>query len=362
MSTIDDLLYRAYRGWDDPGLLTRIGRELQVRSRFDHARRILRRAVELDPSNDDAWANLSFAHFRSLEDEEGRAVLREAIEKSGHESLKSTLAGFSEGEEAETLVKELEGSANDQVRADNLSRRFWAGDHEEALQELGALVEANPDDESIRSSYLWTLLGAKNRGMVEGLDLHQTGLPIVDRGLAKDPDHFDLRWMRLNFLQAEKDWDGLLEETAETLRRFPDEETVMQFRGRAYREKDDPERAAQWFLRAIGAKPSFVGARVDLGRLYEAQGKLELAEEVFRESPNANPSYPVAPLSLALFLGRQERWEEAEPAFLDAWRGLPAPFRAGFAQNPEVQTFFARDAVKAALDDPTGKDEGEDAS
>ena len=43
--------------------------------------------------------------------------------------------------------------------------------------------------------------------------------------------------------------------------------------------------------------------------------------------------------------------------FLEAWKGLPSTFRAGFTQNPEVQAFFARDAVKAALGDPKASED-----
>ena len=50
MPTIDDLLSEAYCNWDNPEVLSRTGRELQNRNRLDHARRILHRAVELDPS------------------------------------------------------------------------------------------------------------------------------------------------------------------------------------------------------------------------------------------------------------------------------------------------------------------------
>lgn len=354
MSTIDALLLDAYTHWDDPALLSRVGCELQTRARFHLARPILRRAVELNPQDVDAWANLSYTHFRALEDEQGREVLREGIARSGSDALKSNLAGFSDAEEAERWRTEIKDSHVPSVEAGVWSQRFREGEHEAALDALRTLAEAHPDDKGVREAYLWTLMGARRQGLVEGLDLREEGLPLVARLIEEDPDALEDRWLQLMMLQAEKDWDGLLEKTAQTLERFPDEETVMQFRGQAYREKGDEDHAMQWFLRAIGAKPSFVGARIDLGKLYEKQGRLELAEEVFREIPKANPDYKAGAMSLALFLTRQGRLEEAEAVFLEAWPQVPAMFQGFLRGNPEAKPLLERDAVKALVEGAGG--------
>ena len=167
--------------------------------------------------------------------------------------------------------------------------------------------------------------------------------------ISEKPESIRGYWMKLMMLQAEKDWSALLETTGRALEHMPDEETVMQFRARAFRELGDEEHAAVWLQRAIGAKPSFAGARVELGRLLEKQGKLDLAEEVFKEIPVANPDYPMGPLSFALFCARQERWEEAEKALLGAWPNLPESFRQAVKQNPEAQPLLEREAVKQVV-------------
>lgn len=123
----------------------------------------------------------------------------------------------------------------------------------------------------------------------------------------------------------------------------------MFVRGRAFKEKGEPDRAIACFARAIGMKPSFAGARTELGKVYEALGKLDLAEEVFREIPRANPAYAGGAVSLALFLGRRGRWDEAESVFLDAWGKLQPWQQARLKQQPDNAELLARPRVKSVV-------------
>ncbi len=349
MPTIQDLLRDAYTNWDDAAALSRAGQELQRRSRLTEARTVLERAVELDPRDLDAWANQAFACYRNLEEQAGHDVLRRGVAATESDLLRATLTTFCDEEEAAFLREALADTEDPAAQAILLGQRFWKGEHETALEGMRALVAEHPSDETIRSQLLWTLLGARARGTLEGLDLHTEGLPLVETIVAEAPDSMEGWWMQLQMLHAEKDWQGLITVTGEALKRMPDEETVMLFRARAFREKGDEDRAVAWFLRAIGAKPSFTGARVELGKLYEKQGRLDLAEEIFREIGEANPSYAMGPMSLALFLGRQGRWEEAESVFLETWPKIPPMFRAGLQQSPQAKEMFERAAVRRVI-------------
>lgn len=350
MQTIESLLQEAWGGWDDAATLSRVGQELQRRSRLPEARRLLERALELDPSDRDAWANLAYACYRSLDDEAGHAALRRGTAAIGSDALRATLATFLPEEEAAEIREALRDTKDPAARAVLFGQRFWRGEHDVALEGMRALFQERPDDGMVREQLLWTLLGARRRGLVEGLDLHEDGLPLVDERLQAAPDSMEGWWMKMQLLHAEEDWPGLLEATGKALEHAPDEETVMLFRARAFREAGDEERAETWFQRAIGAKPSFAGARVELGKLYEEQGRLERAEEVFREIGAANPDYAMGPMSLALFLGRQGRWEEAEAVFLETWPRIPSPFQAGFRQSPQAKEILARPAVRAVVE------------
>jgi len=96
-------------------------------------------------------------------------------------------------------------------------------------------------------------------------------------------------------------------------------------------------------------KPSFAGARTELGKIHETQGRLDLAEEVFREIPRANPQYAGGATSLALFLARRERWDEAESIFLEAWGRLRPWQQARLKQQPEAELLLARPRIKSVV-------------
>lgn len=349
MATIEQLLHEAYAHWDDGPRLARLGREIHDRNRLDHAQRILGRAVELVPDDTEAWAHLSFAWFRAQDDERGREVLRRGIEASGSDALKATLAQFSEGDEAARLREELKRSEAIGAQTSRLTDRFWAGEKEEALAGLRALIAEHPGEEDAEDSLLWTLIRAKHANALEGLDLREEAVPMVDRRIAEHADAVSPWSLKLMMLAAEKDWGAILATTRDALEHFPDDETVMQFRARAFREMGDEDRAVLWFNRAIGAKPSFAGARIELARLYERQEKLDLAEEVFRDLVAANPGYGFSRISLALFLSRREQWKEAEQLLLEAWEDLPEYMRPALLHNPDAKALLEREVVQAVV-------------
>jgi tetratricopeptide (TPR) repeat protein len=152
-------------------------------------------------------------------------------------------------------------------------------------------------------------------------------------------------WM----LVIEKDWDAVLKGSAEALSAHPDDETMMQYRGQAFREKGDLPRAIACLNRAIGMKSSFVGARVDLGKIHEGREEYDLAEEIFREIPGANPGYPSGPVSLALFLARREQFDEAEDLIIKAWPNLPVWVKGSVKSNPDAEALLSREAVKLVV-------------
>ncbi|MHC4471732.1 MAG: tetratricopeptide repeat protein [Planctomycetota bacterium] len=351
MPTVEHLIRAAYSHWDDPDLLSHLGRELHDRNRLDFAKEVLERALELNADDQEAWTHLSFAHYRSFDDEEGSATLRRGIEATDSDVIKATLVGFtSDEEESERLRAELESSEVPSIRSSLIQKRFWQGE-KEAYDELRALLEEHPDDPDTRDSFLWLLFAAKNRGMLDEVDIREEGVPLAELKIAEDPDGISGYWMLAQMYVGEKDWDGVLVVAERALRRFPDEETIMQLAGRALREGGDHDRAIGLLSRAIGAKPSFAGARIDLGKIYEQQGNLELAEEIFREIPVANPDYAAGPLSLALFLGRQERWEEAEKIFRATWPSVPTWYRGMLKGNPDAKPLLEREAIKQLVEE-----------
>lgn len=352
MPTIDDLLAEAYCNWDNAKVLSRTGRELQNRNRLNHARTILHRAVELDPAGDpDAWDYLAFAYYRDMLSDEGSEVLRDGIKATGSDGIKATLAGFTNDEaEKKRLYEELVGTTDPGAKAGVLWQRFHAGEAAEALQELAALRAEHPDDGDVRDTMLWMYIFARQRNAVEGLDLHEQAVPLATARIAEDPESIYGHTMLIWMLNVEKNWEGVLASTADALAIHPDDETIMQWRGQAYRELGDLPRAIACLNRAIGMKPSFAGARSDLAKIHESHEEYDLAEEIFREIPTANPTYPAGSVGLALFLTRRERFEEAEQIFIEAWPKLPQWVVGSLKANPDAKVLLSREAVKKVVE------------
>jgi predicted Zn-dependent protease len=349
MTTIADLIREAYTHWNDAAALARAGCELHDRNRLDLAREVLARALELDAGDPDVWAHLAFAYLRGFQPARGLDVLRRGIERTGSDRLRATLLAYtSDKEEREALAKRLATSADPEIRGAVASSRLGAGETA-AFEELRQLHREHPGDPYLRETWLWAVTNARFRGQVGDIDLHEEALPAARQFIAEEPDRVRGHSMEAHLLLADRDWDGLLTATEAALARFPDEETMMFLRGRAFREKGDHDRAVQCLARAVGMKPSFAGARGELARAYEAQGRLDLAEEVLREIPRANPGYAGGTVSLALFLGRQERWPEAETIFLDAWSRLETWQKTRLRQAKDTAPLFARERVRAGV-------------
>ncbi|MHC4549281.1 MAG: tetratricopeptide repeat protein [Planctomycetota bacterium] len=349
MATIAELVREAYSHWDDAAVVARTGRELHDRNRLELAREVLARALELGAGDSDTWATYAYAHLRGFRPDQGLEILRQGVERTGLDPLRSVLAGFtSDTEERQALQEHLQESDDPVVRAGLASARLWAGD-QSAFAELRDLYEKHAHDPDIRDTWLWIMFASGGRPGGEQIDLRREVVPVVDEKIAADPERVSGHWMKAQLLHLAQEWDALLEATEAALARFPDEETLMYLRGRAFRENGDHDRAAQCLARAIGMKPSFAGARAELGKVYEAQGMLDLAEEIFREIPRANPDYAAGPVSLALFLGRQGRWDEAETLFCETWSRLHDWQQARVRQQPDAAPLLARERVQAAL-------------
>ena len=350
MSTIQDLLARIPAAWDDAARLGDLGRELHDRNRLAVAQRLLERSVELDASDTENWAHLAYCFFRSFRGDEGVKVLRRGLDATGSDDLKGTLSHFiGDGEEKEALKAAIADSKEVGAQAGLLGHRFYGGEADAALEGLRALMKKHPKVKAPAEQFLWSCFGGLHQKLVSEATIREEALPLADRWIEEEPEHVFGYWMRQQLLGGLQDWDALLAETERGLAVFPDEETMMQTRARALTELGRLDEAVHWYARAIGAKPSFVGARIGLGRLYEKMEKPELAEPVFREIPVANPDYAFGGVSLALFLARREQWAEAEQVFLDTWAKLPDMLKEATRNNPEAAELMKREAIQAVL-------------
>jgi len=348
MSTIPELVRKAWSHWDDAAVLTEAGVELHERNRLETAREVLARAVELDADNGEAWEHYAYTYLRDLQPEKGLEILRGAAEKTGSESLQLTLAAFtSDNDERKRLMEGLEASDDPNVQAGLASIRSRFGD-KDALDQIRTLQREHSDHADIRMSLLWNFLTRKASGQSD-FDVREEAVPLADAAIAAKPARIMGYWMRNQLWTAQKDWNALRDSAQETLAQFPDDETAMYLLGRAHRELGENTRAADALSRAIGMKASYAGARVELAKVFEAQDKPERAEQVLREAIVANPRFNGSPLSLAAFLGRQERWEESDSLAVETWNKMADWEKQRVKMQPDIAAIFERESVKSSL-------------
>lgn len=346
MNTIPELIDRAYVNWNTADRLGIIGTELESRSRLPMARKILARALELDPTSHPEWyATLAFAHFRDTNNlaEDGERALVDGIETTDSGYLKAWHAAFVEEDDiAQQII--------DHVRLDEeISAQFalghallWRGRNDEALHVLRKTIARLQADKAPLG--LSEYCGAMNWMHAQGMDivLDTEVQPYIDRLLEAFPAVYQYHALHMQRYQVEKDWEKVCSIARDILQQFPDEETTMLALATAYEKLGNDQHAIVWYNRAIGAKPSYVRARIQLGRLYERVGQQALAEEQFRDIPVANPSYHVGKIALAAYLQRAGQETEALAVFTAAYDRLRPYEKGSLEHNPDTKVLVER--------------------
>lgn len=343
-NTIPYLIELAYTNWDNADLLGRIGTELESRTRLDVARRVLERALSLSPLQHPEWyLSLAFAHFRDTSGNysaDGERVLVDGIEETNSDYLKASYLSLFEGNEIDDVIEYLRASDDVSVLFALGHSLLWRGEAETALTLLRETVERLDDGDAPLGLDAYS--GAMNwmRGQGMAIDLQSEVLPYLERLIRFSPDTYNYRALHIQLFQTLRDYERVRTIAAEALKHFPDEETTMLALASANEKLSNDSEAIAWYNRAIGAKPSFVRARVMLGKLYEKRGETALAEMMFREISHANPDYNLGKLELAYFLRRTGKHNEAVSLFRYAYDRLKTFEKASVEQHPEGKIFL----------------------
>ncbi len=322
MSTILDLVERGIRHWDDATVLTEVGAELEERSRFIQARPFLERAIELDPAGQpNAYIHLTYSWFRdSGANDEGRRggdVLRKGLEATDSDLIRAILGGVLGPDDAAEAVDLLTEAAERHRDVHPLSIAaiwMWRGGADHALEILGDPEEAiatalASEDADLMSDVAGVCYRLR---LMEKLTVDPADLePLLEEMMRLAPDRFSSYSMAMMIYRGTEQWENLGRVCMRALQHMPDEETVMQNLAVANRELGDLEHAEKWFQRAIGAKPSFAGARLGLAKLYESLDRIDEAVETAREVPAANPGYALGTLQAAVIIDRHGFTEDA---------------------------------------------------
>lgn len=324
--TIEYLIDDGYTHWNNAERVAEIGIELESRTRLDLSRKFLRRALYLNPTSRPDWYMfLSFACFRDARrmDEDGELALTDGIEKTNSAVIKANYIAFMEDEQAaEEMISEARLSNDPSVQYTLASSLNWRGRTDESL-EMFRTAAANTGDNEFPiciEDYPFTLGWAKAKGY--DIDLETESLPVLDRLIAHNPFAYRYRAVKLQNFQALKDWQRVQECCHEILDIMPDEETTMLALGIALEQQEQTDEALMWYSRAIGAKPSFARARLNISKIYEKRGRLDAAEDYLRQIPAANPDYTFGGILLSFFLQRHKRHDEALRSFEDVYPRL----------------------------------------
>jgi tetratricopeptide (TPR) repeat protein len=355
--TIQEILDNAAAHWDNPAILTDMGCELEARSRFSQARRILERAIGLAPleCGARAYVALAFVHFRDVESspEKGEMVFTNAIESTNWDVLKAWYVAFLEDEATREYLINTLAQSNDPAILFTLGHALlWRGEAQDAFQLIThamAMLGPDPAPEQITdeaelycATHIWL------QGKIPGANIEQA-MKVLDILLQRYPRRYFLHSLKVTALQAAKKWQDVIAAAQHILGIFPDEETTMLALGMAYEKTGNIPFAQHWLARAIGAKPSFVRARMVAARIAENNGQDELAEELMLQIPMANPAYAVGKCELAYFLFKKGKTDQALHYYQQGYNQLKTYEKSIVNAHPVAQQLEALKKEKNLL-------------
>lgn len=320
--TVLDILLNGYRHWNDAHVLAKVGAELEERSRFQEARLFLNRAFELDNSLPDIYLSLAFTHFRDVTSsaEVGEEVLVDGIENTNSDILKAWHIAFvEENDIAKQMVNVLSASTSALVQLTIANSLLWRGDTENAHTIVSAL-QITHWEEKLLSAYTNLMIWLS--GTYKEIQLEKEIAPLVVTLIQQNATSFSNQNTRLMLYQSLQRWDDVVLYAQEALLSIPDNETLMLALAIAYENLGQYDLAIQWYNRAIGAKYSFVRARLRLAALLEKQNKLQNALEIIMEIPQCNPQYYMGQIHAAYFLFLHGKKKEATAMFTKAYGQL----------------------------------------
>lgn len=327
--TIPQLLADAIRAWDDPRLLTELADELETRSRLDEAFLLAGRATHLQPSERPyAWLTQAWCAFRDARanrDNEAKDILNTAW-KATHHPLIGAWMYVMEACDSKALPprEELEQAIAGEDRLCLPTLYSWNGDEDRSMQYM---IETAPMVHHCRERYplmawIGTAMHAGIRGTLPRDVNLEEAFNVVE---AMAADRAATRRHRPLYAIMGKRYDEAAALLADVLTMVPDDETLMFWKGRCHHEGGDLSLAEEWYYRAIGAKPSYVEARLALAKLQEAQGRPSNAIATLAELAHANTGYALGLMHAAVILDRL-----GEHAMARQYAGLAAPKLSGW--------------------------------
>ena len=230
------------------------------------------------------------------------------------------------------------------VRARGLPRRHWASAVAFALV-IAVLVHI-----PVRTSSDETLLNYGNELVRQGRA--QEGLPLLQRAVAADPDHFeahlDLAFAMDHLPEFEKS-GAIVEQYRHAIRLRPDSALAHGGLGMALHKQGRTEEAVVEYREALRLKPDFTELQSNLALALMQAGRLSEAIDVFRRAVALQADDVVLRLNLCRALSAAQRQSEALACYRQAASRARQPHDVMRAEYENGQALAADGQVAAAI-------------
>lgn len=198
------------------------------------------------------------------------------------------------------------------------------GELEKAEYWLKKSEEANADNPLLQNllGLLHWSRGRRERGEIAAMREYERAVPHFQRALVLDATFTKARNNLGVCLADMKRDDDALAEFQEVLadRNYPTPEKVHNNMAVIFVRKGDHEKAIEHFKTAIDYQPTFMRARVGLGKLYYDIGRNAKAHRTFEEILELQSNLPEAHYYLGLLFLRDGQRSVAKAAFEEAVR------------------------------------------
>jgi len=336
MNTILSIIERGYSNWNDATILTEVAELLDNLNRLNFAITFSKRAVELDPSGSHyAYLVWAFASFRTSETlpETGNAILAKGYAATSSPVLRAWMAAVAENEDdAKAWLSEVSNDTSFDTQVAVANAYSWRGKMNEAYQILKTFPERYAFDGNPEwGAYCSMLMYLKQSGMEQ--DLEKDVLPHIERLLSSNPNNPVHHSLLMKYHSVTNNLVLARDTALDCLNVFPDDETTMYTLAGIYEKLNDIPSAIHWCSRAIGAKNSYVAARIRLSGYYENVGNQDLADFLMYEIPKVNSTYSLGSIRLAIYLYRNGKEMEALSIFIEAFPKLKPWEQASISNN-----------------------------
>ncbi|MEW6206915.1 MAG: tetratricopeptide repeat protein [Acidobacteriota bacterium] len=299
---INPAFARAHRG---------LGRLLLDRGMTEEARRALGRALELDSKLKETRIYLASALLKLGETERAASVLKEAISHGESDSLTIALMGVA----AERLGKTDEAfshysrsiemeSANATAREGRARILEARGDAAGAIEDLIVAWQSQPSSEI--ALHLARLYARAGRA--------QAAIQIYRNLIRERPEDLNLRAEMIRLMAASDQAEEAIREIERLVAAQPANARLLALAGELCEDK--PERAADFYSRAVKADPADNRSRIGWGAALVRSQQYEAALPVLAEAVEREPKNHSAHANLATAFFKLRQYEQAAREFI----------------------------------------------